>query len=110
MQATQMLIAVLVYGLLFTEKYIWFMSVIVNYFGLEDLQYVSLSCNVIMSLRKYVTLEEAIDSRFGDDNVCSEQDMVILPPKQVDDDTADLEQGEDDVSHSLETLPNDVAG
>ena len=104
-----MLVAMFTYGLLFAEQYIWFMSVIVNYFGLEDLQYVSQSCNVIMSSRKYVTLEEAIDSLLGDDNVCSEQDMVILPPKQGDGDAADLEQGEDDVSHSLETLPNDVA-
>ena len=110
MQATQMLVAVLTYGLLFTEQYIRFMSVIVNYFGLEDLQYVSLSCNVIMSSRKYVTLEEAIDSLLGDDNVCSEQSMVILPPKQGDGDATDLKQGEDDVSHCLKTLPNDVAG
>ena len=82
MQTTQMLVPVLTYGLLFTEQYIWFMSVILNYFALEDLQYVSLGCNVIMSSRKDVTLKEAIDPLLGDDNVCSEQAMIILLPKQ----------------------------
>ena len=68
----------LTYGLLFTEQYIWFMSVTIYHFGSIDLQYVFLHCNVIMSSRKFITLEEAIDSFLGDDNVCSEQAMVIL--------------------------------
>ena len=46
----------------------------------------------------------------GDDNVCSEQAMVFLYPDQEYGYAANLEQGEDDVSSSLETLPNDVAG
>ena len=72
MWATGMQVAELAYALVFTEQYIWFMSIITNYLGLVDLQYVSLGCTVIMSSRKYVTLEEAIDIHFGDDSVCSE--------------------------------------
>ena len=35
-----------------------------------------------MSLRKYVTLDEAIDSLLGKENVCSEQAIVVLPSGQ----------------------------
>ena len=65
-----MQVAVKTYGMLFTKQYIWFMSVIIYYFDLVDLQYVLLSCNVIMFSKKYVTLEEAIDSLLGDNDVC----------------------------------------
>ena len=82
----------------------------VYYFGLVDLQYVLLGCSVIMSSKKYVTLEEAIDSLLGDNNACCEQAMVILPPKQGYCYETKLKQGKDDVSSSLKTLPNDVAG
>ena len=62
--------------LVFTEQCIRFMSflesVITNYFGLVDPQYVSLGCNIIMSSRKHVALKEAIDLLIADDNVCSE--------------------------------------
>ena len=56
----------------------------IYYFVLVDPQYVSLGGNATMSWRKYVTLEESIDLLFGDDNVCSEQAIVIVPPDQGD--------------------------
>ena len=96
--------------MLVTKQYIWFTSVIINYFDLADLQYVLLDCNVIMFSKKYVTLEEAIDSLLGDIDVCCEQTMVILPPEQGYGHETNLKQGEDDVNSSLETLPNDVVG
>ena len=86
------------------------MSVIIHYFDLVDLQYVLLGCNVIMFSKKYVALEEAIDSLLGDNDVCCEQAMVILPLEQGYGHETNLKQGEDDVNSSLETLPNNVAG
>ena len=62
-----------------------------------------------MSSRKYIILEEAIDSLLGDENVCSKQAMIILPPKQGYGYATNLEQSEDDVNSSLKILPNDVA-
>ena len=62
------------------------------------------------SSRKHVALVEAINSLLSDDNVCSEQTMVILPPVQWDRYATNSEQGKDDVRSSLETFPNDVAG
>ena len=47
----------------------------------------------------------------GDNNVCCEQAMVIFSSKSGGYDyERDLKQGEDDVSNSLETLPNNFAG
>ena len=57
----------------------------------------------------YVTLEEAIYSLLGDENVCSEQAVVILLPEQGDGYATNLELGEDVVSRSLETSASVVA-
>ena len=48
-----------------------------------------------MSGRKFVALEEAIDLLLGDDNVCSEQAMVIFLPEQGNGCATALEQGVD---------------
>ena len=84
--------------------------IIIKYFGKVDLQYVSLGCNVVMSSRKYVTLEEAVDSLLGDDNVCKEQAIATVHPEQGYGYATNLDYGEDDVSHSLDTLAENVAG
>ena len=84
MQSKRIQVAVQTYSLLFTEQYIWFMSVNIYHFGLIDLQYILLGCNMIMPSRKHVTLEKAIDSLSREDNVCSEQALVILPSDQRD--------------------------
>ena len=58
-----------------------------------------------MSPRKFVA-REAIDSLLGD----SKQAMVVLLWEQGDGCATDLEQVEDHLSRSLETLLKDVAG
>ena len=45
-----------------------------------------------MSPRKYVKLEETIDILLGDDYVCCEKAIVILPPEQGYGHATDLEQ------------------
>ena len=63
-----------------------------------------------MSLRKYVTLDEAIDSLLGKENVCSEQAIIVLPSGQGDGYATNLEQDEVDVNSNLEMLRNDIVG
>ena len=86
--------------------------VCVSYYKLYSLVELALRLtgfNVIMTSRKYGTLQEDTDLLLGESNVCGEQAVVSLPPEQENGYATLLELGEND-NHSLKRFHNDAAG